>query len=69
MSADFMNYNVLKFGFAWGTNDFNKVSMEHYFFDIFSHISAGCQLIEKINVDLQYIINALYKIAILTLEH
>ena len=35
----------------------------------FSHISAGCQLIEKIKVDSQSIIGALYMIAILTLEH
>ena len=35
----------------------------------FSHISAGCQLIEKKNVDSQSIIDALYMIAIFTLEH
>ena len=29
MSADFENYDGFKFGFAWGKNDFCKVSMEH----------------------------------------
>ena len=48
---------------------FTKFRWSINFFIIFSHISAGCQLIEKINVDLQSIIGALYMIAIFTLEH
>ena len=35
----------------------------------FSHISAGCQLIEKKNVDSQSIISTLCMIAIFILEH
>ena len=35
MSADLINYDGFEFGFAWGTNDFYKVSMEHYFLHFF----------------------------------
>ena len=48
---------------------FTKFQWSINFCIFFSHISAGCQLIEKINVDLQSIIGALYMILIFTLEH
>ena len=48
---------------------FTKFQWSIIFCIFFSHISAGCQLIEKIDVDLQSIIGVLYMIAIFTLEH
>ena len=41
---------------------FTKFRWSINFFIIFSHISAGCQLIEKINVDLQSIIGSVNRV-------
>ena len=48
---------------------FTKFQWSINFCIFFFHISAGCQLIEKIKVDSKSIIGALYMIAIFTLQH